>query len=67
MYLLIGEAVFGKLRWCGEIKYLLGEKGSEVHVQHRNTRGENALYLVLGLCNAAMFRVLVPRFQGGMR
>ncbi|MCJ1435357.1 hypothetical protein MMC27_004729 [Xylographa pallens] len=61
----IGEAVLGN--HVDVVEYLLGEKGTEAHLQHLNSRGENVLHLASRLCNPAMFRLLVPHFQGGMR
>ncbi len=61
----IGEAVLGN--HVDVVEFLLGEKGIEAHLQHRNSCGENVLHLASGLCNPAMFRLLVPHFQGGMR
>ena len=61
----IGEAVLGN--HVDVVEYLLGQKGIEAHLQHINSRGENVLHLASGLCNPAMFCLLVPRFQGDMR
>ena len=61
----IGEAVLGN--HVDVVEYLLREKGTEAHLQHLNSRGENVLHLASRLCNPAMFRLLVPYFQGGMR
>ena len=65
MHQSVGEAVLGN--HVDVVEYLLGEKGIEAHLQHLNSRGENVLHLASGLCNPAMFRLLVPHFQGGMR
>ena len=65
MHQSVGEAVLGN--HLDVVEYLLVEKGIEAHLQHLNSRGENVLHLASGLCNPAMFRLLVPHFQGGMR
>ena len=59
----VGEAVLG--HHIDVVEYLLGEKGTEAHLQYHNSRGENVLHLASRLCNPAMFRLLVPYFLGG--
>lgn len=61
----VGEAVLGN--HVDVVECLLGQKGIEAHLQHLNSRGENVLHLASRLCNPAMFHLLVPRFQGGIR
>lgn len=61
----IGEAVLGN--HVDVVDYLLEQKGIEAHLQHLNARDENVLHLASRLCNPAMFRILVPRFQEGTR
>ncbi|RYP45020.1 hypothetical protein DL768_008585 [Monosporascus sp. mg162] len=60
----IGEAVLGN--HVDMVEYLLGQNGIEAHLRHRNSHGENVLHLASRLCNPAMFRLLVPRFQEGV-
>ncbi|RYP21601.1 hypothetical protein DL767_009218 [Monosporascus sp. MG133] len=60
----IGEAVLGN--HADVVEYLLGQNGIEAHLRYRNSHGENVLHLASRLCNPAMFRLLVPRFQEGV-
>ncbi len=59
----VGEAVLGN--HVDVVEYLLGQKGIEAHLHYLNSHGENVLHLASGLCNPAMFRLLVPRFLEG--
>lgn len=65
MYQSIKEAVLRN--HVDVMKYLLREKDIEAYLQHLNSRDENVLHLTSGLCNPAMFRLLIPHFQRGIR
>lgn len=60
----IRQAVLGN--HVGVVEYLLGQNGIEAHLHYLNSHGENVLHLASGLCNPAMFRLLVPRLTAGM-
>jgi hypothetical protein len=64
VYQSIGEAVLGN--HVDVVEYLLGQQGIEVHLQHRNSHGENVLHLVSGRYNPTMFQLLVPCFKEGI-
>jgi ankyrin repeat protein len=60
----IGEAVLGN--HIDVVEFLLEEEGIEAHLQHINSRGENVLHRAAKMHNPAVFRLLVPRFSGGV-
>lgn len=60
----IAEAVLGN--HVDVVEYLLGDEDLRAQLQYVNSGGENVLHIASGLCNPAIFRLLVPHLQKGL-